>query len=362
MKIGIITIHFPYNYGAMLQAHALQKYLFSVGYKNEIIDFRPYSMDNVYHIRFEKIIHHPITFFKELISKIVGRRRKFNGFNKFLENDLTLSNKTFSNINLHNKIDYDCIISGSDQIWNPGITRGCDEYLLSFVPNSVRKIAYASSFGVDQISNETENHYKKFLSKFDYLSSREHEGVSILNKITGKTAIKVCDPVFLLNKDYWIKMMSKVENVDYDFLLLYSLENNDQLNLNAKKIADEFNLKIISIHPFGKKNEYSDINLDNVGPKEFLWLINNAKYVCSNSFHGISFSIIFGKKFVPFIHSQTGSRVKNLISQFEINSEIMSLDDTHIEIFCVDDNSNKQMDGFIENSKSYLLNSLTNKL
>ena len=48
MKIGIITYHSAHNYGAVLQAFALQEYLQKQGHDVQIINYKIKEIENYY--------------------------------------------------------------------------------------------------------------------------------------------------------------------------------------------------------------------------------------------------------------------------------------------------------------------------
>ena len=349
-KVGIVTIHFPYNYGAMLQAYATQHFLEKNNIEAEIIDFRPYEIDKDYHIRVETIYKNPKLFVIQIISKILGKRKKYNRFNLFLKKNIVKSPKTYYRLKKEDGYDYEILIAGSDQIWNPEVMQGREEYLLSFA-NQQDKIAYASSFGKDKIDGEFEKLIKKYLCDFKSINVREKDGKIILNDNGIKNVKVVCDPVFLLKKEEWDKVRADYYIKD-KYVLLYSLQDNDEMNSGVIKLAKLNNYKIVSIHPTGKINKFADYNVHDIGPREFISLINGAEIVCSNSFHAVAFSIIYDKKIMAFLHNKTGSRVKNILDMYEYKKN--NIDD---EIFYYErtDESAKKINEMITESKKILL-------
>ena len=182
VKAGIITIHFPYNYGAMLQAYATQKFLDKNNIKNEIIDFRPYEIDKDYHIRYETFKKKPKLFLHMCVAKALGKRKKYQRFEKFIKSEMRLSSKRYRAIHSSDCSDYDVLIAGSDQIWNPDIMRGRYEYVLNFGEH-MKKISYASSFGKDEIGDDECEKLKEQLIKYSHISVREKQGIEILRKM-----------------------------------------------------------------------------------------------------------------------------------------------------------------------------------
>ncbi|MFV0469668.1 MAG: polysaccharide pyruvyl transferase family protein [Dysgonomonas sp.] len=362
-RIGIMTIFSVYNYGAMLQAYALDKYLNDCGYKSEIIDYRPYSVCKAYDFYFRDLIFRPKSGLRALKQKYIANQ-KFKRFNSFLEHELNISKKCFTGFKALCSHNYSVLITGSDQIWNPYITNSDENFLLSFADKSVKKIAYSSSFGVSCISNNWEDRIKHYLNDFSFIGIREETGVSIVKELLPKKDVNlVLDPVFLFNKDFWHNFSeSKNKYVDKytenNYVLVYSLEINDCLVNFAKTISVEHNLKIICIHPFRNDYHFADVCINDAGPKEFVNLIKNATYVVTNSFHGTVFSIIFNKKLVCVPHSKTGSRMTNLLDRLglkKINCEIKGND---IPLYFCSDIDISKFDEEIYLSKKFLIESI----
>ena len=136
----------------------------------------------------------------------------------------------------------------------------------------------------------------------------------------GRESWVVLDPVFLLGRKQWQTLQVKPKDIPSKYILVYSLEENASLNAIARAKANEMGIPLVSIHPLGSKNSTADINLKNVGPLEFLYAINNAEHFCTNSFHGVAFSLIFKKKFNLVKHSQLNSRIDNIINIFNPRS------------------------------------------
>ena len=354
-KVGIITIHFPYNYGAMLQAYATQRFLDNNDIENEIIDFRPYEIDKDYHIRIETLKKNLNLFLHMCLSKLLGKRKKYHNFEKFLAKDMKLSAKTYKKIDAKTQLKYDILIAGSDQIWNPDIMQKRYEYILK-VGQEKKKISYASSFGKDEIDEESKKIFKEELKKYSAISTREQQGIEILKNMGISKGVKVCDPVFLLSKQEWDDVKQNEIKIDGKYVLLYSLQNNDVMNESIVKVSKEYGYKIVSVHPTGVQKDFADINVSNVGPKGFIDLIDNAEFVFSNSFHATAFSIIYNKKIFAFLHSKTGSRVKNMLEQFEMMQK--KDDKTGDYYYCRSAQTEQSIEKLVDISKKYLLNAL----
>jgi hypothetical protein len=249
-------------------------------------------------------------------------------------------------------------IVGSDQIWNDEITNGLDgNYFLDFVKHS-KKTSYSASFGKEEITCDKEK-IVNYLESFDCIAVRESSGKKILQEL-GFDDVKVTlDPVFLLDKlDY--KMLSEKPTFS-DYLLIYTLENNENIIQAARKISKEKNLKIVTIGSY--LNRYkSDIHLRSTGPKEFLGLIDNAEYILTNSFHAVCFSIIFEKQFTYIdLNNNRGTRIENILNVCKLSNRKLSKLNDHTGMESIDYKLAKQ-NLKVELSKSTrFLNEIINK-
>lgn len=332
MKIKTITCHDVYNYGASLQAFALQQYLLSLGHDVEIIDYQPEYLQHSYNFwyipkghRFynlckrSKLFHFfyairllPITY------ATWGRIRPFKDFkSKFLK----CTHEQFHDVTeLRNgRLDADVFIAGSDQIWNCELPNGLDPaFYLNFGDATAKRISYAASFAISKIPIEHKGTIKKYLSALNAISVREHTGVSIANDL-GYSATLVLDPVFLLSKNDWWQFVGIKPLVEENYILVYQLFTASKLiPQNALAFAKSHNLKIVSVNDKGIRN-YADVNISNAGPVEFVNLLFHAKYVIADSFHATAFSIILNKPFSVYYDKQNSSRIKDCLALFGLS-------------------------------------------
>lgn len=299
MKICTITCHDVYNVGASLQAYALQTYLKSLGHSVKIIDYKPdylskhYRLDIVGNPKYDK----PLLKQAYLLAKLPGRLRMLprkKRFDDFTAKYLDLTRRYVSNEELKaNSPEADVYFAGSDQIWNPLFPNGKDPaFYLDFVQHGTRA-SYAASFAVDEFPQELREAAAQHLSKLDYIAVREKSGLSVLKTLGIQNAEAVLDPVFLLDKAQWKTMIEEPKNDKAPYLLVYDFDNNSAVRKLAENVAREHSLKIYSVFDI----PYADRCFQLCGPKEFLWLVKNAEFVLSNSFHATAFSVIFEKEF-----------------------------------------------------------------
>ena len=328
-KIKTITCHDVYNVGASLQAYALQEYLKSLGHDVEIIDYKPeylvhYKLTGIANIKYDKpILREIYTLIKfpgRLKARLSKRKRKFDFFT---QNFLTVTDISYSsNEKLKsNPPIADIYFAGSDQIWNTLFQNGRDPaFYLEFVPQNAIKASYAASFATEDIVEEYKPQVKKWLSDMDYISVREKNGISIINNLGVKNVIQVLDPVFLLKKDRWIEMETKLE-ISEPYILLYDFDCNEKIGEYTRKVAKKNGWKVYSI----LKNPYCDRDFEQEGPTEFLWLIDHSEFVISNSFHATAFSIIFEKQFEVFERKEDiNTRIRELVKSLDLENRILN--------------------------------------
>lgn len=311
MKIGILTFHQALNYGAILQAYALQCYIgnnfFDV--HSEIIDYHSAKLSREHSI--SKI------FFSNGISKIpfrlINLYVKKMKFRKFIRNNIKLSEAFYnpSTIELAMPL-YNLFIVGSDQVWNTEITDGDMNYFLEFAAPPQR-FSYAASFGVNQMQNKYRNHAKRLLNEFAKISVRESNSIDLLENIGVNRNVCVnIDPTMLLKKEEWDKLVAKV-NRKKKYVFIYTIHHSEQIISLAQKFSKTNNYEIIYVGPYAGLTGLKYIPFPRV--EKLLGLFKEAEYVFTNSFHGSVFSILFHKKFLvnPMYTDGRNDRINSLL-------------------------------------------------
>ena len=212
-----------------------------------------------------------------------------------------------------------CYLAGSDQIWNPLFKNGWDgAFFLDFAPEGAKRVSYAASFSVEELSKESREFMSERLKKVDTVSVREGSAVKLLNEM-GIDGITVLDPVFLLDREHWEGLATA--QITEKYLLIYDFDASPELLSFARSIAREKGLKIASLF----KTDGADIVLDTHGPREFLGDIMNAECVISNSFHATAFSIIFDKEFYVFRRREgINTRMADLLSAYGLSDRMIT--------------------------------------
>ena len=363
-KILTITCHKVYNHGATIQQIALLNYLKSLGYDAKTINYKPFYFLTHYNIWLvsPKYNNNFLLKFLYLITKLPARinglKRKKN-FDKFEKKHLEiLPQEYFNNDDLKNNLPIaDAYICGSDQIWNAVFDNGKDPaFYLDFVPDNKTKISYAPSFATESILKPQQIFIKNKISRINYISVRETSGLKILENIGIEKAVQVLDPVFLLPSEYW--MTNFVKPIKENFIFIYDFDENLQIKKMAQELAIKHGLKIYTIN---ESIKYAHKNFAFEAPDVFLSLVNNAKYVLTNSFHAVAFSLIFNKKFYVFNRSEEiNTRMQDLLQLVEM-PEILWNKNKENDIDTIDfnyNNINKILEDKIRFSKQFLTNAL----
>jgi len=385
-KVGIVSCYFKNNYGSMLQAYATKKILDNNEIPNETInidsnvDFKKgktkYYKSQIFNFKFIKAKFGMIKLKvdkkinRELGKNIAIRTDKYKEFKK--EFNLSMVCTNYKNLAEMTEKKYTDVIVGSDQLWLP-VNVVADYYTLNWVPEEINKISYATSFGFSSVPEKYNEKYSKFLKRINHLSVREQSGVEIIKNVAGIDAKLVSDPTILLTKSEWEKEATAERIIKEKYILCYFLGNNIEHRKFAERLKQETGCKIVSLNHADEYVKYSDKFCDyapyDIGPREWINLIQNADYVCTDSFHGTAFSIIFNKIFFDFRrHSSkskvsTNSRIDSLLNIAGISTERILTGTENIQDvlkYKIDyEKVNENMDKFREDSKTWLLNSIT---
>ena len=309
-RVGIITFHYSYNYGSVLQAYALKRLLELKGNDVSVInfifdrDFKQYKPIRSY------------TNLKLLIKDVIAfkarYKRKINFIN-FQKKFLNLT-KEYHNCNDMKELNqvFDIFVCGSDQIWNLDCTDGIEPaYFLKFANADKLKIAYAPSLAHQAFVKTYDDDLRDAIKEFDYLSIREKSTLPLIQPLTSKKIEIVLDPVLLLSANEYELIIQKKQQ-DNQYIFVYMLDYDEKLVKYSQMISAKMDRPLVYI-----TGEYfcniSGKNLFGISPSDFLEYIKNAEYVITNSFHATVLSIIFEKKFITFSTKYSNSRVMDLL-------------------------------------------------
>lgn len=361
-KVGIITFHTADNYGAVLQAYALQEYIRRhLKCDVEIIDF-----NTPIHEQEHRIFKPAPDIFRLIIYGLFNLvhyfslKQRIKRFKEFRLKRLHLSSRRYTSEYdfLNNIQQYDFYISGSDQVFNPKV-RYRDCYYLGFPKNRGKKIAYAPSFGLSAFSQEDTAYIKRMTSDFGLLSCREKNGADFLSSLLNREIPVVCDPVFLLTKQEWEAHIPRCSENE-PFIFVYDLCGGYQDIELAKKVSHALgNIKIICATTHTRVY-YSGVKVfRNMGPFELLSYIRGSECVVTDSFHGTALSLVLEKKVISYIaNKKVSSRIESVAKSLGVENQIIY----DIKSFEWNDirfnNYRKELNQFTEYSKQFLSNAL----
>ena len=308
-------MHYNLNYGAVLQAYATYMKLKGFGFRACIINYiSPVGKNELNFFSNGSAINNirAVMFAKKRLMRI-------SRFKEFMSNNYGLTEAIYDYRELNEDMfDFDVYLTGSDQTFNlclPGDIEMRKTYFLPWVTKA-KKISYASSMG-EMIRNLRQNDalwIKHALSSYSNLSVRENATADFIENMGIKRPKVVIDPTLLLSKEEWdnIALPSRYTNEEY--ILFYSVLSEPWVIKRVKQISKEMGIKVIAPH-FQNRYEFCSgfVRAEECGPLEFVGLVKNAKFICTTSFHGTAFSILYNKPFVSFV-LQEGNRISELLN------------------------------------------------
>lgn len=314
-KLGLCVRYDCDNYGSMLQIYATQEIIKRMGWNYEIILydkktpifmiknitrlFNPYFLNDKLMIFKKKI---KLKRYKDVELENQVRANRFSEYRKKYIGPYSHVYKGYKNLNIGAQ-NYDAVMVGSDQLWTPAGIKS-KFYNLIFVPNDIRKISFATSFGVNNIPNSQRRMTSYYLNRIDYLSVREINAQRIVKDLTGKESVIALDPTLVLSGSEWGKIFPKKQIIDGPYIFAYFLGTNPMHRDVVKRLGEKTHLKIVTCPHMDDFVEcdltFGDKQLYDIDPIDFLNLIRGATYICTDSFHGTVFSILNNKKFLTF--------------------------------------------------------------
>lgn len=345
-KVGIITLYYNNdNYGGIAQAYALNEYISKLGMDSELISYRrspvrpigtkeKIQKDGMCHVLLEKLECLPQKIYyrnenrkaqkrygEKLADKLIMRKKAFANSREKIRHSEVVTEDTIEE-KLGNK--YDWYVSGSDQIWKPGVLQ--NPYLFTFLDESKKRFSYASSITVTEFPEAYGDTMQNGLKNYKWISVREQSAKVYLEALLDRTVDVVVDPTLLLDQEDWNKVTAE-RQVDGKYLFAYFLGDNRIQRKRVQEFAKQNNLKIVTLpHVEGKVRAsdigFGDIELYDIDLAKFFSLIKYAEYVCTDSFHAVVFSNIFETNFYVFeriVFSKRhnmNSRIETLLTSF----------------------------------------------
>lgn len=286
MRAGIATFHKADNYGAVLQAYALQKTLTILGVDSVFLEFQEPDRKTK---RFDGAVRKgPPAFVERLREAGTARTSLFDEFRtKHMRCSPPLPAEQAGELNDL----YDVFLAGSDQVWNLRLPEADERYFLPFAAPD-KRISYAASFGMDEIPDQLKDWYAQRLTGFRAISVREERGRELIQELTGRDCAVCLDPVLLLDRADWQALTIPCGETPY--LFLYMVGYDAELAAQARQEAEERGLELrtamASFVP-----QYGLEAWSGVGVEQWLSLICGSSGVFTNSFHCTAFAMLFGR-------------------------------------------------------------------
>lgn len=333
MRIGILTLPLHHNYGGILQAYALHTVLQRMGHEAFFI-----FQEKKYRLPWWK---YPLAYGKRILFRYILGRKDIHIFQerRLKEQDVVIEQnirkftaKYIAPYILKCSVkemqkQLDAIVVGSDQVWRPRYMPNITKAFLDFAINwNIKKISYASSFGVDtwEYSRLKTRECRKLIKYFNDISVREVSGIYLCEKYLKCKAIQVLDPTLLLTKDNYIKLITK--RTDEKKISYYLLDVDSKKKNFLKNISLFF--KISQIEEIGNsKTENLNLPLNKrIAPYIESWIESyvNSSFIITDSFHGCVFSIIFHRPFIAILNPLRGnSRMESLLELLDLSNRII---------------------------------------
>lgn len=325
-KIGIVTIQDDDNYGNRLQNFACFKMFSHYEVICENICIRVET--NKVKLYLKKILSKRlIRVIKAIIKKenIRVQYSRLDLFEEFTEKmtrkqflidfmDESYKDKYFSN--------YKYCFVGSDQVWNPDFA-GQDYYFLNFVEPH-KRIAFAASIGYTELPDDVLKRYTEHWKQMRYISVREESAADIIEQATGKRPDVFLDPTLLLTREEWDEVAKQPKcDIPPKYILCLFLGKMPEYIKDAYEKAYDMELVILNDKAF------PDYYVQ--GPSEFVWLVQNAELILTDSFHCSVFSIIYHKQFWVFERDDIElknmfTRMETLLKRFDMMDRIQKRD------------------------------------
>lgn len=315
MNVGILTFHYSNNAGAVLQAYGLSQAIRDLGHDVKIIDYRPLAarraVDGHWLRNPISLLRHPAGY----LRKTAVRR----AFNRFRETGLPLTRTYLTWGKLRPAPpQFDGLVCGSDQVWNIAGARGFDPaFFLDFSPETgLRRVSYAATFGHAENLGSHRERIRELLSCFDALSVRDEKSRRMVAELTGRPPLHVLDPSFLANYD----SITPPPAVEPPYVFLYCFDAGPLTLAAVGALRDRLKLPIVST----SMPDIAGVKAVPFGPLSWLGLIRNAGFVCTNSFHGVCFSIANRKPFVVLPYPGRMSRIEDVLDTAGLADRIVT--------------------------------------
>lgn len=327
---AIMTWYSYRNYGTALQAVAMSCTIAKLGFRPFVVSYDPVPAQRAAGGKRRPFVRRAVGKAKWLLSfRPLVAKEHDAAFDHFISSNLEFT-ETLPSERLSELSDrFDAFVCGSDQIWSPRCFDA--RYYLDFVKESQKKIAYAPSFGCDSMEDgERARRITSLLRGFGSIAVREESGADIIEGLIGERPKVALDPTLLLDADEWRSLSKPYPVGEQPYCLFYFLGSHRGNERAARRIAGSAGLRVLEVPVFQNRQGRQGVLGPDVGPAEFVSLARGASLVCTDSFHGMVFSTLFEKPFVPFERfdpndtASQNTRVYNFLSMVGLEGILLS--------------------------------------
>lgn len=383
-KIGCVIAYTKghNNYGTSLQGYAMLKKIQQLGYEVEVIQYtkrlsvwqKMKFVVNALRAGEWKNIKHRLTD-KQILKKYpayaAGIAERTKAVDAYKQKKLTpLFHEYIGYDALHKgSLNYDAVVVGSDQVWTP-MSLPNKFFNLLFVDDRVRKVAYASSFGVSEIPSFQRKATGAYLDRFYKIGVREQRGKEIVEELSHQKATIVADPTMLLSREEWEQEIADAHTTTNEpYIFCYFLGTNQEARKAANELKAKTGYKIITIRHMDEyvpeDEQFGDEAPYSIDPNDFVKYISRAAYICTDSFHCTVFSILFHRQFMTFYRfaatNKTGrnSRIDSLFNILGLQDRLYAGNVFAIDHLITYDKVDEKLKKLRENSLAFLKSSLS---
>lgn len=315
MKIGIMTFHWAANHGAVLQAYALCNYLRETyGAEVEIVDYYPKNLEISFINAIKRI--RPRTVLKKLSE--LKKEKQISAFRA----QLPKSRRYVTNRELiEATLDYDVLIAGSDQIWNPffllsGEKKTTPVYYLNFGAEGTKKIAVSASFGCQELPEAAQKIAAPLLKQFHAIGVRENTGLDILRSMNIDSGVVTADPTALLPREAYLNLCSAKPATQSGGVVTCVLRRQTK---QTKQLIDA----ICRANVEGQAE-----NIELYSMPDWLATIRDSRLVVTNSFHCTMMCLKLHTPFAVVLENGKGAgmndRFSTLLNMFGLTNRVVN--------------------------------------
>lgn len=340
-KLCITTFYGSENYGSNLQAVGLSEFFKSAGYE-------VFFLSAFKNLPF--ILKHPMLFYAKAINKI--NKKKYMAF--FIPETYAISTEREQRLKdfrdehfctldykdsrewkeaIRNKTIF---VAGSDIIWNPAKGYPATFFLDFAYYAKLPRFSYGTSVGAKKLPTQYYRAYRRYLGSMLGVGVREQSVADELEQIIDRKVNTVVDPSLLLTRSEWDKFAEKAQIPDLestDYVLCYFVMNDSRYWDYVKHIREQTGMEIVVL-PMHKEDEDKPYTIITDGtPYEFIKLIKDASFVCTDSFHACIVSMIYEKDFYLLRRKRKAedAKYKNLLSRYQLMDRVVKDETKFIE-------------------------------